>query len=196
MIMRIKYGFHGMTKTLILVISTLSFVLFSGCNKTIFANNYMNDLKKRITNEFTSSSKRQIKNRDKKIAELNTAISEKNEEAIYDQMSEYVKKDEDKLRAQLKKIVNYIPRTVTESTDCSWGTIVHNVESDKFYDGRANIFIYRLTYTAINDQKQKYYVTIEYMKENEIRPTQAGIDYISIFGENNDDMVDAGEILY
>ena len=44
--MRIKYGFHGMTKTLILVISTLSFVLFSGCNKTIFANNYMNDLNK------------------------------------------------------------------------------------------------------------------------------------------------------
>lgn len=34
------------------------------------------------------------------------------------------------------------------------------------------------------------------MKENEIRPIQAGIDYISIFGENNDDMVDAGEILY
>lgn len=48
MIMRIKYGFHGMTKTLILVISTLSFVLFSGCNKTIFANNYMNDLKKEL----------------------------------------------------------------------------------------------------------------------------------------------------
>lgn len=65
----------------------------------------MNDLKKRITNEFTSSSKRQIKNRDKKIAELNTTISEKNEEAIYDQMSEYVKKDEDKLRAQLKKLL-------------------------------------------------------------------------------------------
>ena len=160
-------------------------------------NNIYKQHKKRIVDEFTSSSKRQIKNRDEKIAEFNKAISEKDEEFIYNQMSEYVKKDENKLRLQLKDVVNYIPGTITKSMDRSWGTIVHNVKCDKFYDGRANVFIYRLEYTAIDDQNQKYYIRIEYMKENEVRPTQAGIDYISIFGENDDDnVVEVGEILY
>ena len=53
-------------KTLILIISILSLLLFSGCNKTISISN----IKKWIVDEFTSSSKKKIKNRDKKLLNL------------------------------------------------------------------------------------------------------------------------------
>ena len=185
-----------MKKKLLLIVSIMSLFLH-GCNPVLSMKDAANELKEKVVKEFKSASKSSSEKLDKKIATINTAISEKDEEVIYNQMSEYVKKDENKLRLQLKNVVNYIPGTITKSMDRSWGTIVHNVKCDKFYDGRANVFIYRLEYTAIDDQNQKYYIRIEYMKENEVRPTQAGIDYISIFGENDDDnVVEAGEILY
>lgn len=102
-------------KTLILIISILSLLLFSGCNKTISIHN----IKKGIVDEFTSSSKKQIKNRDKKITEFNKAISEKNIEVIYDQMSDELKGHGDKLRSKLKKFVNFVPGEIVETNNCS-----------------------------------------------------------------------------
>lgn len=92
-------------KTLILIISILSLLLFSGCNKTISISN----IKKWIVDEFTSSSKKKIKNRDKKITKFNKAISEKNIEVIYDQMSDELKEHGDKLRSKLEKVRKLFP---------------------------------------------------------------------------------------
>ena len=93
----------------------MSLLLFSGCNKTISISN----IKKWIVDEFTSSSKKKIKNRDKKITKFNKAISEKNIEVIYDQMSDELKEHGDKLRSKLKKFVNFFPGEIVETNNCS-----------------------------------------------------------------------------
>ena len=57
MIAHTKYGFLGMMKKLVLVISILITSLLSGCNKTMSIDNYVSDIKEKIVEGFTSASK-------------------------------------------------------------------------------------------------------------------------------------------
>ena len=50
-----KYGFRGTMKKLILIISILLSILFSGCNVTTLIKNGTNDLKEKISSEIAES---------------------------------------------------------------------------------------------------------------------------------------------
>lgn len=178
-------------KTLILIISILSLLLFSGCNKTISISN----IKKWIVDEFTSSSKKKIKNRDKKITKFNKAISEKNIEVIYDQMSDELKEHGDKLRSKLKKFVNFFPGEIVETNNCSWGSMLHSERYKKAPSGIIEkmlekpdekgfycytVKVYRLSYNAIDDQGVEYDIAMEYIKSNEANPGEIGLNYVEI----------------
>ena len=99
-------------------------------------NNIYKQHKKGIVDEFTSSSKKKIKNRDKKITKFNKAISERNIEVIYDQMSDELKEHGDKLRSKLKKFVNFVPGKIVETNNCSWGSMLHSERYKKAPSGK------------------------------------------------------------
>ena len=186
MIAHTKYGFLGMMKKLVLVISILITSLLSGCNKTMSIDNYVSDIKEKIVEGFTSASKSSSEKLNKKIATINKAIVGKDEEIIYDQMSDDLKKDGDKLRTQLKDFVNFVPGEITEVTDRSYGTLSHSEKYDKSPDGYYGVTTYRLSYNAIDDQNFEYVITIEYIKENKANPGEVGLNYVNIYKFDSD----------
>ena len=79
-----------MKKKLILIVSIMSLFL-SGCNPVLSMKNTAGDLKEKISSEIAESQKRLDSRLNKKISTLNTAISEKDEEIIYDLMADDLK---------------------------------------------------------------------------------------------------------
>lgn len=62
-----KYGEWKCMKKSILIISILSILLFSGCNKTISLNNCISDIKEKVVKEFKSASKSSSEKLNKKL---------------------------------------------------------------------------------------------------------------------------------
>ena len=197
-----KYGFRGTMKKLILIISILLSILFSGCNVTTLIKNGTNDLKEKISSEIAESQKRLDSRLNKKISTLNTAISEKDEEIIYDLMADDLKEHGDKLRIQLKEFVNYVPGEIVEINNRSWGTLSHSEKYKKApdnaierkiwdHDDKGNyycgVLVYRLSYHAIDDQGIGYEITMEYIESNEANPEEVGLNYVSIYKTDSDD---------
>lgn len=197
-----KYGFRGTMKKLILIISILLSILLSGCNVTTLIKNGTNDLKEKISSEIAESQKRLDSRLNKKISTLNTAISEKDEEIIYDLMADDLKEHGAKLRIQLKEFVNYVPGEIVNTSNRDWGTLKHTEKYKKApdnaierkiwdHDDEGNyycgVLVYRLSYHAIDDQGIGYEITMEYIESNEANPEEVGLNYVSIYKTDSDD---------
>lgn len=175
-----------MKKKLILTVSIMSLFL-SGCNPVLSMKDTANGLKGKVVKKFTSASKALDKKLDKRIATINKAIADKDEEIIYDQMSDDLKKDGDKLRTQLKEFVNFVPGEITEVTDRSYGILSHSEKYDKSPDGYYGVTTYRISYNAIDDQNFEYVITIEFIKENKVNPGEIGLNYVNIYKFDSDE---------
>lgn len=197
-----KYGEWKCMKKSILIISILSILLFSGCNKTISLNNCISDIKEKVVKEFKSASKSSSEKLNKKIATINKAIADKDEEIIYDLMADDLKEHGDKLKTQLKDFVNYVPGEIVETSNRSWGTLKHTEKYKKApdnaierkiwdHDDEGNyycgVLVYRLSYHAIDDQGIWYEITMEYIESNEANPEEVGLNYVSIYKTDSDD---------
>lgn len=197
-----KYGEWKCMKKSILIISILSILLFSGCNKTISLNNCISDIKEKVVKEFKSASKSSSEKLNKKIATINQAIADKDEEIIYDLMADDLKEHGDKLKTQLKDFVNYVPGEIVETSNRSWGTLKHTEKYKKApdnaierkiwdHDDEGNyycgVLVYRLSYHAIDDQGIGYEITMEYIESNEANPEEVGLNYVSIYKTDSDD---------
>lgn len=197
-----KYGEWKCMKKSILIISILSILLFSGCNKTISLNNCISDIKEKVVKEFKSASKSSSEKLNKKIATINKAIADKDEEIIYDLMADDLKEHGDKLRIQLKEFVNYVPGEIVDTSNRDWGTLKHtekykkapdNVIERKIWDHDdegnyyCGVLVYRLSYHAIDDQGIGYEITMEYIESNEANPEEVGLNYVSIYKTDSDD---------
>ena len=204
-----KYGEWKCMKKSILIISILSILLFSGCNKTISLNNCISDIKEKVVKEFKSASKSSSEKLNKKIATINKAIAYKDEEIIYDLMADDLKEHGDKLRIQLKEFVNYVPGEIVDTSNRDWGTLKHTEKYKKApdnaierkiwdHDDEGNyycgVLVYRLSYHAIDDQGIGYEITMEYIESNEANPEEVGLNYVSIYKTNsdNDELVYVG----
>lgn len=177
---------RDMKKKLILTVSIMSLFL-SGCNPVLSMKDTANGLKGKVVKKFTSASKALDKKLDKRIATINKAIADKDEEIIYDQMSDDLKKDGDKLRTQLKEFVNFVPGEITEVTDRSYGILSHSEKYDKSPDGYYGVTTYRISYNAIDDQNFEYVITIEFIKENKANPGEIGLNYVNIYKFDSDE---------
>lgn len=197
-----KYGEWKCMKKSILIISILSILLFSGCNKTISLNNCISDIKEKVVKEFKSASKSSSEKLNKKIATINKAIAYKDEEIIYDLMADDLEEHGDKLRIQLKEFVNYVPGEIVDTSNRDWGTLKHtekykkapdNVIERKIWDHDdegnyyCGVLVYRLSYHAIDDQGIGYEITMEYIESNEANPEEVGLNYVSIYKTDSDD---------
>lgn len=197
-----KYGEWKCMKKSILIISILSILLFSGCNKTISLNNCISDIKEKVVKEFKSASKSSSEKLNKKIATINKAIAYKDEEIIYDLMADDLKEHGDKLRIQLKEFVNYVPGEIVDTSNRDWGTLKHTEKYKKTpdnaierkiwdHDDEGNyycgVLVYRLSYHAIYDQGIGYEITMEYIESNEANPEEVGLNYVSIYKTDSDD---------
>ena len=197
-----KYGEWKCMKKSILIISILSILLFSGCNKTISLNNCISDIKEKVVKEFKSASKSSSEKLNKKIATINKAIAYKDEEIIYDLMADDLKEHGDKLRIQLKEFVNYVPGEIVNTSNRDWGTLKHTEKYKKApdnaierkiwdHDDEGNyycgVLVYRLSYHAIDDQGIGYEITMEYIESNEANPEEVGLNYVSIYKTDSDD---------
>ena len=197
-----KYGEWKCMKKSILIISILSILLFSGCNKTISLNNCISDIKEKVVKEFKSASKLSSEKLNKKIATINKAIAYKDEEIIYDLMADDLKEHGDKLRIQLKEFVNYVPGEIVDTSNRDWGTLKHTEKYKKApdnaierkiwdHDDEGNyycgVLVYRLSYHAIDDQGIGYEITMEYIESNEANPEEVGLNYVSIYKTDSDD---------
>lgn len=197
-----KYGEWKCMKKSILIISILSILLFSGCNKTISLNNCISDIKEKVVKEFKSASKSSSEKLNKKIATINKAIAYKDEEIIYDLMADDLKEHGDKLRIQLKEFVNYVPGEIVDTSNRDWGTLKHTEKYKKApdnaierkiwdHDDEGNyycgVLVYRLSYQAIDDQGIGYEITMEYIESNEANPEEVGLNYVSIYKTDSDD---------
>lgn len=197
-----KYGEWKCMKKSILIISILSILLFSGCNKTISLNNCISNIKEKVVKEFKSASKSSSEKLNKKIATINKAIADKDEEIIYDLMADDLKEHGDKLKTQLKDFVNYVPGEIVETSNRSWGTLKHTEKYKKApdnaierkiwdHDDEGNyycgVLVYRLSYHAIDDQGIGYEITMEYIESNEANPEEVGLNYVSIYKTDSDD---------
>lgn len=197
-------------KKLILIISILLSILLSSCNVATLIKNSTNDLKEKISSEIAESQKRLDSRLNKKISTLNTAISEKDEEIIYDLMADDLKEHEDKLRIQLKEFVNYVPGEIVDTSNRDWGTLKHTEKYKKApdnaierkiwdHDDEGNyycgVLVYRLSYHAIDDQDIGYEITMEYIESNEANPDEVGLNYVSIYKTDSDDdeLVEVGK---
>ena len=189
-------------KKSILIISILSILLFSGCNKTISLNNCISDIKEKVVKEFKSASKSSSEKLNKKIATINKAIADKDEEIIYDLMADDLKEHGDKLRIQLKEFVNYVPGEIVDTSNRDLGTLKHTEKYKKApdnaierkiwdHDDEGNyycgVLVYRLSYHAKDDQGIGYEITMEYIESNEANPEEVGLNYVSIYKTDSDD---------
>lgn len=181
----------------------------SGCSSTTLLRNGVDELRDYIASENAKTKKKLDDRLNKKISTLNRAISEKNEEIIFELMADDLREDGDKLKSQLKDFVNFIPGKIVETSNRSWGTLIHaenykdapdNVIERKIWphDDEGNYYcsvrVYRLSYLAIDDQGTEYEITMEYIKSNEANPEEIGLNYVSIFktDPDSDEMIRAG----
>lgn len=168
----------------------------SGCRATTLLRNEVDEVTDFIASENAKMEKRLDDRLNKKISTLNRAISEKNEEIIFELMAEDLREDGDKLKSQLNDFVNFIPGKIVETSNRSRGTLIHtetykeapdNVIEKKIWphDDEGNYYcsvrVYRLSYLAIDDQGTEYEITMEYIKSNEANPEEIGLNYVSIF---------------
>ena len=171
--------------------------------------NGVDELRDYIASENAKTKKKLNDRRNEKISTLNRAISEKNEEIIFELMADDLREDGDKLKSQLKDFVNFIPGKIVETSNHSWGTLIHaenykdapdNVIEKKIWphDDEGNYYcsvrVYRLSYLAIDDQGTEYKITMEYIKSNEANPEEIGLNYVSIFktDPDSDEIIRAG----
>ena len=97
--------------------------------------------------------------------------------------------------------MNFIPGKIVETSNHSWGTLIHaenykdapdNVIEKKIWphDDEGNYYcsvrVYRLSYLAIDNQDTEYKITMEYIKSNEANPEEIGLNYVSIFKTDPD----------
>ena len=181
----------------------------SGCRATTLLRNGVDELRDYIASENAKTKKKLNDRRNEKISTLNRAISEKNEEIIFELMADDLRKDGDKLKSQLKDFVNFIPGKIVETSNHSWGTLIHaenykdapdNVIEKKIWphDDEGNYYcsvrVYRLSYLAIDDRGTEYMITMEYIKSNEANPEEIGLNYVSIFktDPDSDEIIRAG----
>lgn len=173
----------------------------SGCSSTTLLKNGVDEVTDFIASENAKMEKRLDDRLNKKISTLNRAISEKNEEIIFELMAEDLREDGDKLKSQLNNFVNFIPGKIVETSNRSRGTLIHtetykeapdNVIEKKIWphDDEGNYYcsvrVYRLSYLAIDDQGTEYKITMEYIKSNEANPEEIGLNYVSIFKTDPD----------
>ena len=97
----------------------------SGCRATTLLRNGVDELRDYIASENAKTKKKLNDRRNEKISTLNRAISEKNEEIIFELMADDLREDGDKLKSQLKDFVNFIPGKIVETSNHSWGTLIH-----------------------------------------------------------------------
>lgn len=181
----------------------------SGCRATTLLRNGVDELRDYIASENAKTKKKLNDRRNEKISTLNRAISEKNEEIIFELLADDLREDGDKLKSQLKDFVNFIPGKIVETSNHSWGTLIHaenykdapdNVIERKIWphDDEGNYYcsvrVYRLSYLAIDDQGTEYEITMEYIKSNEANPEEIGLNYVSIFktDPDSDEIIRAG----
>lgn len=181
----------------------------SGCRATTLLRNEVDEVTDFIASENAKMEKRLDDRLNKKISTLNRAISEKNEEIIFELMAEDLREDGDKLKSQLNDFVNFIPGKIVETSNRSRGTLIHtetykeapdNVIEKKIWphDDEGNYYcsvrVYRLSYLAIDDQGTEYKITMEYIKSNEANPEEIGLNYVSIFktDPNSDEIIRVG----
>ena len=181
----------------------------SGCRATTLLRNEVDEVTDFIASENAKMEKRLDDRLNKKISTLSRAISEKNEEIIFELMAEDLREDGDKLKSQLNDFVNFIPGKIVETSNRSRGTLIHtetykeapdNVIEKKIWphDDEGNYYcsvrVYRLSYLAIDDQGTEYEITMEYIKSNEANPEEIGLNYVSIFktDPDSDEIIRAG----
>lgn len=177
-------------------------LFLSGCNPVLSMKDTANGLNGKVVKKFTSASKALDKKLNKKIATINKAIADKDEEIIYDLMADDLKEHGDKLRIQLKEFVNYVPGEIVDTSNRDWGTLKHTEKYKKApdnaierkiwdHDDEGNyycgVLVYRLSYHAIDDQGIGYEITMEYIESNEANPEEVGLNYVSIYKTNSDD---------
>lgn len=97
----------------------------SGCRATTLLRNEVDEVTDFIASENAKMEKRLDDRLNKKISTLNRAISEKNEEIIFELMAEDLREDGDKLKSQLNDFVNFIPGKIVETSNRSRGTLIH-----------------------------------------------------------------------
>ena len=74
----------------------------SGCRATTLLRNGVDELRDYIASENAKTKKKLNDQRNEKISTLNRAISEKNEEIIFELMADDLREDGDKLKSQLR----------------------------------------------------------------------------------------------
>lgn len=173
----------------------------SGCSSTTLLKDGVDEVRDFIASENAKTKKKLDDRLNKKISTLNRAISEKNEEIIFELMVDDLREDGDKLKSQLKDFVNFIPGKIVETSNRSWGTLLHtekykdapdNAIEKKIWthDDEGNYYysvrVYRLSYLAIDDRGTEYMITMEYIKSNEANPEEIGLNYVSIFKTDPD----------
>lgn len=97
----------------------------SGCRATTLLRNEVDEVTDFIASENAKMEKRLDDRLNKKISTLNRAISEKNEEIIFELMADDLREDGDKLKSQLNDFVNFIPGKIVETSNRSRGTLIH-----------------------------------------------------------------------
>lgn len=108
----------------------------SGCRATTLLRNGVDELRDYIASENAKTKKKLNDRRNEKISTLNRAISEKNEEIIFELMADDLREDGDKLKSQLKDFVNFIPGKIVETSNHSWGTLIH---AENYKDAPDNV---------------------------------------------------------
>ena len=108
----------------------------SGCSSTTLLRNGVDELRDYIASENAKTKKKLDDRLNKKISTLNRAISEKNEEIIFELMADDLREDGDKLKSQLKDFVNFIPGKIVETSNRSWGTLIH---AENYKDAPDNV---------------------------------------------------------
>lgn len=181
----------------------------SGCRATTLLRNGVNEASDFIASENAKMRKKRDDRLNKKISTVNRAISEKNEEIIFELMADDLREDGDKLKSQLKDFVNFIPGKIVETSNPSWGTLLHTetykeapdnaIEKTIWtHDDEGNYYcsvrVYRLSYLAKDDQGTEFHITMEYIKSNEANPEEIGLNYVSIFktDQDSDEIIGVG----
>ena len=125
----------------------------SGCRATTLLRNGVDELRDYIASENAKTKKKLNDRRNEKISTLNRAISEKNEEIIFELMADDLREDGDKLKSQLKDFVNFIPGKIVETSNHSWGTLI---QAENYKDAPDNVIEKKIW---PHDDEGNYYCT-------------------------------------
>lgn len=126
----------------------------SGCRATTLLRNGVDELRDCIASENAKTKKKLNDRRNEKISTLNRAISEKNEEIIFELMADDLREDGDKLKSQLKDFVNFIPGKIVETSNHSWGTLIH---AENYKDAPDNVIERKIW---PHDDEGNYYCSV------------------------------------